>query len=90
LNRVLITNVELQNLCTSSGGIGPVIQKYPAWFVWRSIEWDLYLNTALAAENLNALIWYQLRATSEYRLPGRKMQYGGGYDVGSHLRIFFY
>jgi hypothetical protein len=90
LNCVLVTNVELQNLCASSGRIGPVIQKYPAWFVWRGIEWDLYLNTALVAENLNALIGYKLRATSEYGLPGRKMQYGGGYDVGPHLRIFFY
>jgi hypothetical protein len=80
----------LQNLCASSGWIDPVIQEYPTRFVWRSIEWNLYLDTTFGTENLYALVGYQSRATSEYRVPGRKMQYGGGQDVGSHLRILFY
>ncbi|MBV9672964.1 MAG: hypothetical protein JO076_09110 [Verrucomicrobia bacterium] len=88
MDGVLITDVELHHFGAPTRPVEPIINKNPAGLVWWGIQRYLDFDAAISSQDLNSLIWDELRAAGKNGMAGRKVKKGRSNYVCPKIKIF--
>ena len=89
LHRVLIDHVERLEPGGAVAQLRAVVDEDPTRAVGRRVERDLDLDPSLGAQDLHALVGYELGRAVEQRLPCGELQQDARQPVGLEVRIVF-
>jgi hypothetical protein len=90
LNRILVAGGEFFRDDAAAEQIAAVVDEDAAGTVVGGVEGDFDFDAAARAQEVAALVGHELRAASESRLAGGKIEDGRGQAVDLHFGVFFY